>query len=242
MAITKPHPAAIARPRLLPSWPPIIVKDDALPGLRYAAALRRRPMYDASKRAIDIVLAFGAVIALAPLLLVFAVLIKLDSPGPVFFRQERLGRWARPFTMLKFRSMYCREVDVAPELLAMNESSGPLFKLRHDPRVTRTGRFIRKTSIDELPQLLNVLMGQMSLVGPRPPMARELAGYSEVQRLRLRVMPGITGPWQVNGRSSLPFEEMVRLDLRYIEQRSLLNDAVLLLKTVPTVLLRRGAY
>jgi exopolysaccharide biosynthesis polyprenyl glycosylphosphotransferase len=201
-----------------------------------------RPYYTVAKRALDILVSLAALIALSPIFLVTAIMIRLDSPGSVFYRQERMGKDARPFRMLKFRSMYERDVDLPPELLQRNESTGPLFKIKNDPRVTRVGRFIRKTSIDELPQLINVLKGEMSLVGPRPPLPRELAGYEVAQLLRLRVTPGVTGPWQVSGRSKLTFDDMVRLDLQYIEDRSLLLDIKLLVLTVPTVLLGDGAY
>ena len=204
--------------------------------------LEPRTLYSFSKRALDIVIALAALMALLPLFLVTAVLIRLDSSGGVFYRQERMGKDAKPFRMLKFRSMYDRNVDVPPELMLRNESTGPLFKIKDDPRVTRAGRFIRKTSIDELPQLINVLRGEMSLVGPRPPLPRELAGYEVAQLLRLRVTPGVTGPWQVSGRSKLTFDDMVRLDLQYIEDRSLLLDLKLLVLTVPTVLMGTGAY
>lgn len=205
-------------------------------------ALEPRPLYEIVKRGLDIVLSLIALLMLAPLFIVTAILIKLDSPGSVFYRQQRLGKDGRPFDMLKFRSMYERDVDIPPELLLKNESTGPLFKLKHDPRVTRMGRFIRKTSIDELPQLINVLRGEMSLVGPRPPLPRELAGYETAQLMRLRVTPGITGPWQVGGRSKLGFDDMVRLDLQYIEERTLLLDLKLLVLTVPAVLFGDGAY
>ncbi len=201
-----------------------------------------RRLYNASKRAMDIAVSLLALIVLSPLFAATALLIQLTSSGGVFYRQERMGKGSRPFQMLKFRSMYDRDVDVPPELLLRNESTGPLFKIKNDPRVTPIGRFIRKMSIDELPQLINVLKGEMSLVGPRPPLPRELAGYEVAQLLRLRVTPGITGPWQVGGRSKLTFEDMVRLDLQYIEDRSLLLDIKLLALTVPTVLLGDGAY
>jgi lipopolysaccharide/colanic/teichoic acid biosynthesis glycosyltransferase len=201
-----------------------------------------RPFYTVAKRGLDIAVSLAALIALMPLFAITALLIILDSPGSVFYRQERMGKDAKPFQMLKFRSMYERDVDLPLDLLLRNESTGPLFKIKNDPRVTRVGRFIRKTSIDELPQLINVLKGEMSLVGPRPPLPRELAGYEVAQLLRLRVTPGVTGPWQVGGRSRLSFDDMVRLDLQYIEDRSMLLDLKLLVLTVPTVLLGDGAY
>jgi lipopolysaccharide/colanic/teichoic acid biosynthesis glycosyltransferase len=204
--------------------------------------LEPRRCYEIAKRAMDIVVSLMALAGLIPLFAITALLIHLDSRGGVFYRQERLGKNAKPFFMLKFRSMRQRDVDIPPELYLRNESTGPLFKIRNDPRVTRVGHWIRKTSIDELPQLINVLRGEMSLVGPRPPMPRELAGYEVAQVLRLRVTPGVTGPWQVGGRSKLSFDEMVRLDLQYIEDRSLLLDFKLLALTVPTVLKGDGAY
>ena len=177
-----------------------------------------------------------------PFMAVIAVLLRIDSPGPIFIRQERLGKDTRPFRMFKFRTMLINSGQLPRELLDHNESSGPLFKMRSDPRITRLGRLLRRGSIDELPQLFNVLWGQMSLVGPRPPLARELEGYDAIQRQRLRVRPGLTGLWQVSGRSDLPFEEMVRLDLLYIKNRSFLYDLKLLIRTVPSVLLCHGAY
>ena len=204
--------------------------------------LESRFPYEAFKRAIDVIAALVGLILTLPLLIVIAVLVRLDSRGPILIRQPRLGKDARPFGMLKFRSMYENGGDIPPELLKDNESSGPLFKMKRDPRITRVGRFLRRASLDELPQLWNVLVGEMSLVGPRPPLARELAGYDTVQRLRLRVVPGLTGLWQVSGRSDLVFDEMVQLDLRYIEERSLWLDLTILLRTVPCVLTGRGAY
>ena len=198
--------------------------------------------YDATKRALDLTLALAGIVFTLPFLVLITILIRIDSPGPIFFRQERLGRNAQPFSMLKFRTMRVTSDELPAQLRRRNESTGPLFKIRRDPRITRVGRLLRRTSLDELPQLLNVLAGQMSLVGPRPPLPRELVGYDGVQRLRLRVLPGLTGLWQISGRSDLPFEEMVRLDLRYIEERSLWLDFVILARTLPCVLTGRGAY
>ncbi|MPZ48354.1 MAG: sugar transferase [Dehalococcoidia bacterium] len=213
----------------------------SLEWLETGSGLNQR-LYIAAKRALDLAIAMCAILAALPVMIVIALLIRLDSPGPVLFRQSRLGKDARPFTMLKFRTMYVDSGDIPTHLIERNESTGPLFKMRHDPRITRAGRWLRRTSLDELPQLFNILFGQMTLVGPRPPLPRELAGYEQVQRARLRVVPGLTGLWQVNGRSNLPFEEMVRLDLRYIEERSLWMDVKIILKTVPCVLFGRGAY
>ncbi|HLF78943.1 MAG TPA: sugar transferase [Dehalococcoidia bacterium] len=204
--------------------------------------LEPKPFYTAGKRVLDIIIAMAGLIATLPLTLAIALLIKLDSPGPVFFRQERLGRGLKHFSMLKFRSMYTDKTEVPPELLLKNESSGPLFKMRRDPRVTRVGRWLRRTSLDELPQLINILRGEMSVVGPRPPLPRELEGFDTVQRLRLRVTPGLTGLWQVSGRSNLKFDEMVQLDMSYIENRSLWLDLKIMLKTVPSVIFAKGAF
>ena len=186
--------------------------------------LEERRVYDMAKRALDFMIALLSVIVLSPALLLIAIAIKLDSKGPVFFKQERLGKGTRRFTMIKFRSMYTDGDARIGELAALNEATGPLFKMRRDPRITRVGRLLRRTSLDELPQLFNVLAGTMSIVGPRPPLPRELNGFDNIQRARLRVLPGLTGLWQVSGRSDLPFEEMVRLDMEYIEKRSIVLD------------------
>ncbi len=171
-----------------------------------------------------------------------AALIKLDSRGPIFYKQERLGKDLQPFPMIKFRTMRVNSDVIPVDLLKSNESTGPLFKMRDDPRITRVGRLLRRASLDELPQLFNVLLGQMSIVGPRPPLERELAGFEQIQRARLQVTPGLTGLWQVSGRSNLPFEDMVRLDLAYIKNRSLLFDLKLIVMTIPCVVTGRGAY
>lgn len=203
----------------------------------------RRGVYPAAKRALDVVGAAFGLVLLAPLLLIVAILIRVESPGPVFFAQTRIGRRENPFRCWKFRSMTIDAQQRQGELMACNEMpGGTTFKMKHDPRITRIGRFIRKASIDELPQLWNVLIGEMSLVGPRPPVPAEVARYSAVDRQRLSVKPGITCTWQVTGRSDIPFREQVALDLRYIQERSLLLDIRLLLMTVPAVLLARGAY
>jgi exopolysaccharide biosynthesis polyprenyl glycosylphosphotransferase len=200
-------------------------------------------LYPAAKRALDIVGAAIGLILLAPLFLLIAVLIKADSPGPVFFSQTRVGENGRVFRCWKLRSMFIDAEARKAELMAKNEmDGGTTFKMKRDPRITRVGRFIRKASIDELPQLLNVLLGDMSLVGPRPPVPSEVAEYSPRARQRLAVKPGITCIWQVSGRSDIPFEQQVELDIEYISKRSLMLDIRLLLSTVPAVLLARGAY
>jgi exopolysaccharide biosynthesis polyprenyl glycosylphosphotransferase len=196
----------------------------------------------AAKRACDVVVSALGLLALLPLFAVVAAAVKATSPGPVVFRQERVGLRGRPFTLLKFRTMVAEADQLLDELRARNEADGPLFKLRQDPRVTRVGAVLRRYSIDELPQLWNVLKGEMSLVGPRPPLAREVALYEEWQLDRLEVRPGITGLWQVSGRSELSFDDYVRLDLFYVENWSIAYDLFILSKTVPLLVSTRGAY
>jgi exopolysaccharide biosynthesis polyprenyl glycosylphosphotransferase len=195
------------------------------------------------KRLFDITISAISIILLIPFLLLVALLIRLDSPGPIFFYQMRVGKQGRQFKMYKFRSMYTDAEKRKAALMKKNEmKDGILFKMKQDPRITRVGRFIRKFSIDEIPQLFNVLLGDMSLVGPRPPLPCEVAKYTTYQRLRLKVTPGITCVWQVSGRSELSFREQVELDLLYIKNQSLKYDFLLLLKTIPAVLKARGAY
>ena len=173
---------------------------------------------------------------------VIALAIKVDSRGPVIFKQTRVGRAGKTFTNYKFRGMVADAERQLAKLKKYNEASGPVFKMKDDPRVTRVGRFIRKTSLDELPQIFNVVKGDMSLVGPRPPLPSEVKQYTREQRRRLTIKPGITGPWQVSGRSDISFDEWVRLDTYYIQNWSLLLDLTILLKTLGAVLTRRGAY
>jgi exopolysaccharide biosynthesis polyprenyl glycosylphosphotransferase len=194
------------------------------------------------KRALDISIAGLVLLVGAPLWLLIALAIKLDSKGPVLFKQERLGYQGAPFRLYKFRSMHNRADKELVQLQPRSDVSGPLFKLKDDPRRTRVGKLLRKTSLDEIPQLLNVLKGDMSLVGPRPPLASEVAQYEEWEKGRLEVRPGMTGLWQVRGRSELDFDEMVLLDLYYIENWSLRLDIQILLQTIPAVLFSRGAY
>ncbi len=194
------------------------------------------------KGVVDRTAAAVALVVLAPVLLALALAVRLDSPGPVLYRQERVGVNGRRFTMLKFRSMVVDADQQVEALQALNISDGLLFKMRTDPRVTRVGRWLRRLSLDELPQLLNVLGGSMSLVGPRPPLPREVARYDSSVSRRLLVRPGLTGLWQVSGRSDLSWEEAVRLDLRYVENWSLAMDALILAKTLRAVLSRSGAY
>jgi len=177
-----------------------------------------------------------------PIWLLIMLLIKTSSRGPVFYQQERVGRGGKPFGMYKFRSMVADAEIRIKELKGANEASGPLFKMKDDPRITPIGKWMRKFSVDEFPQLINVLKGEMSLVGPRPPLPREVETYSQHDWRRMEVVPGMTGLWQVSGRSSLTFDEMVRLDLFYIENWSVGLDLSLIARTVPAVLFARGAY
>jgi exopolysaccharide biosynthesis polyprenyl glycosylphosphotransferase len=194
------------------------------------------------KRALDIVLSLVTLVVGAPLWILVAVAIRLDSPGPVLFAQKRVGRRGRPFTVFKFRTMHQYAEQEKGRLAALNEASGPLFKIRDDPRRTRVGRLLRRTSLDELPQVFNILLGEMSWVGPRPGTPGEVARYLPWQRKRLEVLPGLTGIWQTSGRSELSFEDMVRLDIYYIENWNLWLDIVLLLRTIPAVFSGKGAY
>ncbi|HEY5857821.1 MAG TPA: sugar transferase [Aldersonia sp.] len=195
------------------------------------------------KRAFDVVFAGAALTLLAPLLLAVAIAVKATSRGPVLYRAERIGLDGKPFQMLKFRSMVVDADKMADSLLARNESrGGVLFKIRDDPRVTRIGKILRRTSVDELPQFVNVLRKEMSVVGPRPPLRREVATYDGEVHRRLLVRPGITGLWQVSGRSNLSWEESVRLDLSYVENWSLVGDIVIVLKTIRAVAGSDGAY
>ncbi|MDP6838479.1 MAG: sugar transferase [Planctomycetota bacterium] len=194
------------------------------------------------KRAMDIAGSLFLLVLLAPLFLLVAAAIKLDSPGKVFFHQPRAGRGGRPFNFHKFRSMCAGAEARKRELDAQNEADGPIFKIREDPRITRVGHFIRRTSIDELPQLWNVLMGEMSLVGPRPPTLNEIPAYEPWQARRLEQLGGLTCIWQVSGRSEIGFTDWMRMDLRYARQRSLLTDLRLLFQTIGAVVTRKGAY
>jgi lipopolysaccharide/colanic/teichoic acid biosynthesis glycosyltransferase len=201
----------------------------------------------AFKRSIDLIGALVALLLLAPLMLAIALLIRLDSPGPVLFRQLRRGYRGRLFWVLKFRTMVVDAEQRLRDLEKKNESAGGvLFKLRDDPRVTPLGRFLRRSSLDELPQLINVLRGEMSLVGPRPLQLRDSDKLQSLDpegyTLRLQAMPGLTGPWQVGGRSEVDYAHMVKLDLDYVKNRSLIRDLQIILRTFVVVLVGRGAY
>ena len=189
--------------------------------------------YIVSKRIIDIIGSLAGLIFLSPLFLIVAILIKLEDPkGKIFFLQERNGKYPKTFKMYKFRSMVHNAEALLTDLMDKNEQSGPAFKINDDPRITRVGKFIRKTSIDELPQLFNVLKGDMSLVGPRPPIPREVQQYNSYQMQRLAIKTGLTCIWQVSGRNNIGFDEWVEMDIEYIKTRSLWLDIKLIFKTV----------
>lgn len=197
----------------------------------------------AFKRLMDIILAVLAFILGSPIFLLAAILVKMTSPGPIIFSQVRVGKYGRHFKFYKFRSMYIDAEARKAELLKLNESGdGVIFKMKRDPRITPVGRFIRKFSIDELPQFFNVILGDMSLVGPRPPLPSEVRTYTLEERKRLNITPGITCLWQVSGRSELPFSKQIALDKEYIASRSVWKDFLILLKTVPAILTGKGAW
>lgn len=221
-------------------------------GRSFAGGLRSAPFgfripvrpvpYAASKRVLDVLVSALLMALLAPLFLIVAALVRFTSRGPVIFKQARVGEGGRIFTCYKFRSM-CVDAEARKhELQHLNELDGPVFKIRNDPRMTPVGRFIRKFSLDELPQLYNVFRGDMSIVGPRPPVPHEVAKYSPRQCERLAVRPGLTCLWQVMGRNNIPFDHWVELDLLYIETMSLWLDIKIILKTIPAVLTGRGAH
>ncbi|MBI5493976.1 MAG: sugar transferase [Deltaproteobacteria bacterium] len=199
------------------------------------------PMARGVKRLFDVMASAVALLVLSPLLLLVAFLIKVTSAGPVFFGQKRVGMHGRPFTMLKFRSMVVDAEGQQEKLAALNEQDGPVFKIRNDPRITSVGRFMRRYSVDELPQLINILRGDMSVVGPRPPVPKEVAQYEPWQRRRLSVRPGLTCHWQVSGRNNISFDQWMLLDLRYIDQWSFFTDLKLIARTIPAVFSGRGA-
>jgi len=222
--------------RLERAWP-LAARD----GYLHCVPYEEKPWQMAFKRLFDIFCSAVALWVLTPLLFVVMALIKLTSRGPAFFQQQRVGLHGKSFTMLKFRSMVIDAERLRAELVASNEQAGPVFKMRNDPRITWIGRFIRRYSIDELPQLINVLRGDMSIVGPRPPLSAEVAQYEPWQLRRLCVRPGLTCIWQVSGRSQVSFEQWMYMDMRYIDDWSLRRDVDLILKTLPAVLTGRGA-
>ena len=198
--------------------------------------------YEVIKRTIDIVCSFVGILVLSPLFIVIAIIIKLTSKGPVFFSQKRVGKHGREFDMYKFRSMVVNAEELKEKLAAQNEMSGPMFKMKDDPRVTKVGKFIRKTSIDELPQLWNILKGDMSLVGPRPSLPKEVAQFEDWMYKRLDVKPGLTCYWQVSGRNNIDFEDWMKLDIRYVKERNLWIDIKLIFKTVGVLFGDKNAH
>jgi exopolysaccharide biosynthesis polyprenyl glycosylphosphotransferase len=195
------------------------------------------------KRAFDIVFSLVVLFPFGLLIMAFAAIaIKLDSRGPVLFRQKRVTVDGSTFWVYKFRSMHVNAELQRTHLAHANEKDGPIFKMRHDPRVTRVGKWLRRTSLDELPQVFNILKGEMSWVGPRPPLISEVDAYQEWHKRRLSIVPGLTGLWQISGRSLLSFDEMVRLDLYYVENWSIWLDFKILMKTIPSVLIAKGAF
>lgn len=198
--------------------------------------------YDFVKRCFDIVFSLSAIIVLLPIFIVLSILIKLFDNGSIFYISDRVGRNGKVFRFYKFRSM-CENADhVFENIKGLNETTGSIFKMKDDPRVTRIGRFLRRTSLDELPQLFNILKGDMSFVGPRPPLVREVQTYDDNARKRLAVKGGLTCYWQISGRSNLGFDEMVKLDVKYINERGIWTDIKIVLKTIPAVFRGDGAY
>jgi exopolysaccharide biosynthesis polyprenyl glycosylphosphotransferase len=225
-------PPPVRDPAALCEAPRELVVTHAAGGLGYRIA----------KRTLDVLLASAGLTLLAPLLPAIVVLVKLDSRGPVLFRQKRVGLGGRLFTCYKFRSMVPDAEALKADLAALNEATGPAFKIRDDPRITAIGHFLRRSSLDEVPQLFNVLAGDMSIVGPRPQIPTEVELYAPWHRRRLLVKPGITCLWQISGRSHVGFDEWMRLDLEYVQRRSMTLDISILLRTLPAVIARKGAY
>ena len=222
--------ATLPEVRLLPPVPVVV------------RSVAPSPAYDISKRIVDVAGSALLIIFTAPVWLTAAALIKLTSSESVLFIQTRLGEGGAPFRCIKFRTMDPDADEQKVHLLHLNEVDGPMFKMRDDPRITRLGRWLRKLSIDELPQLICVLRGEMSLVGPRPPLQREVGGYERHTHRRLLIKPGITGLWQGNGRSDLPWDEAVRLDLYYVENWSIMGDVIIIWRTFRAMCVPAGAY
>ncbi|MGI6155891.1 MAG: sugar transferase [Enterococcus lemanii] len=212
-------------------------------GVQLKEKIASKQVFFFVKRIVDIVGSVVGLILLSPLFLIVALLMKIEEPrGPIFFSQTRIGKNEIPFKMYKFRSMCVDAEEKLEALLKLNEVEGAMFKMKDDPRITRVGKFIRKTSIDELPQLWNVIKGDMSLVGPRPPLVREVEVYTTFDKQRLLVKPGCTGVWQISGRNEVGFDEMVALDLTYIENIGLVRDIEIIVKTVVVMLKPNGAF
>ncbi len=219
----------------------LISDHDTIPLQLPRVELKHVP-YAIAKRAIDVVASLVLLVLLSPLMLVVFVLVKLTSRGPALYKSERIGMGGRPFMFLKFRTMHADADERRIELMVKNEKDGPVFKIAKDPRVTSIGKFLRKTSIDELPQLIHVLTGQMTLVGPRPPIRHEVMQYDAAALERLSVKPGITCYWQICGRSDLSFEQWIEMDRQYLRDMSLRTDLSILVKTPIAVITCRGAY
>ncbi len=219
------------------------VKQVKAPQMNNTVPVNEHLLYLSCKRSIDILGSFIGLVILSVFILVIAIAIKLEDPkGPIFFSQKRVGKDGKEFDMYKFRSMVTDAEERLKDLLELNETTGAMFKMKNDPRVTRMGHLIRKTSIDELPQLFNVLKGDMSLVGPRPPLPREVEEYTNYDMQRLLVVPGCTGLWQISGRSNIGFKEMVNLDLEYIQKRTILIDLKIIFKTVLVLFGSKDAF
>ena len=204
--------------------------------------IKSRFMYHSIKRIFDFMAAICGVIILSPVMLVIAILIKVEDHGPVFYKQVRVGKNGKKFKMYKFRSMFVNADQMLAKLKEQNDVDGPMFKMKDDPRITKIGHFIRKHSLDELPQFLNVIKGEMSLVGPRPPLPSEVAEYSDYDKQRLYVTPGCTGLWQATERNEVGFNEMVQLDIQYIKRASFMFDLWIIWKTVEIVIKPNGSY
>jgi len=194
--------------------------------------MERREVYEFLKRAVDIICSLIGLIVLMPILVIVAILIRIESKGSIFFAQDRVGKDGIVFKMYKFRSMVINAEELKEKLANENERTGPMFKIKNDPRITKVGRIIRKTSIDELPQLINILKGEMSIVGPRPSLVNEVNEFEEWMLERLSIKPGLTCYWQVGGRNDIEFNQWMKLDIKYVEERSILIDAKLILKTL----------
>jgi exopolysaccharide biosynthesis polyprenyl glycosylphosphotransferase len=224
----------------------LLDRAEFVPGQTVPLFTLRPPVFEgidyALKRTFDLVLATAGFALLSPILLVIAVAVKLSSPGPAIYRSARPGIGGKPFNCFKFRTMREHADQLQAELESLNEQSGALFKIRQDPRLTAVGRFLRRFSLDELPQLVNVVRGEMSLVGPRPLPMRDFERLEDWHKKRYLVLPGMTGLWQVSGRAELDFDDLVRLDFLYLERWSVFLDLSILLRTIPAVLTRRGAF
>ena len=205
-------------------------------------ASKKRYLYFFIKRVFDIIASLTGLIILSPVLLITSIAIKIEDKGPVIFSQERVGRNGKTFKMYKFRSMYTNAEEILKELKDLNEADGPVFKMKNDPRITKVGRFIRKYSIDEILQLINIIRGDMSVVGPRPALPKEVAEYDEFAKQRLLVKPGLSCYWQISGRSDIGFEQWMRLDVKYIKEMGILTDLKIILLTIPAVLKGEGSY